>query len=112
MRKATSPCLDTFCRVDRLGLTVAGQRVGPDHSVLRCRPTTSPSPCPGCVGPGARHDVVVRRLAHVLFGWEPTILGWWFRVTGVCRVAGSGVTASRRRCSRGGSCRVTQSWWR
>ena len=74
MRNATPPCLDTFCRLDRLGLSVTAQRVEPDHTVLRCRPTTPPSPCPGCAGPGVRHDAVLRRLAHVPFGWKPTIL--------------------------------------
>lgn len=74
MRNATPPCLDRFCRLDRLGLSVTAQRVEPDHTVLRCRPTTPPSPCPGCGGPGVRHDAVLRRLAHVPFGWKPTIL--------------------------------------
>ena len=74
MRNATPPSLDTFCRLDRLGLTLTAQRVEPDHTVLRCRPTTPPSPCPGCATPGVRHDAVLRRLAHVPFGWKPTIL--------------------------------------
>ena len=74
MRNATSPCLDTFCRLDRLGLTVLSQHVEPDHSVLVCAPTTDPKPCPGCGGPGVRHDTVVRDLAHVPYGWKPTIL--------------------------------------
>ena len=74
MRNATPPCLDTFCRLDRLGLTVTAQRVEPDQTVLRCRPTTPASPCPGCAGPGVRHDAVLRRLAHVPYGWKPTLL--------------------------------------
>ncbi len=74
MRNATPPCLDTFCRLDRLGLTVTAQRVEPDHTVLRCRPTTTAEPCRGCGRDGARHDAVLRRLAHVPFGWKPTIL--------------------------------------
>ena len=74
VRNATPPCLDTFCRLDRLGLSVTAQRVEPDHTVLRCRPTTPPLPCPGCARPGVRHDAVLRRLVHVLFGWKPTIL--------------------------------------
>ena len=74
MRNATPPCLDTFCRLDRLGLSVTAQRVEPDHTVLRCRPTTPASPCPDCAAPGVRHDAVLRRLAHVPFGWKPTIL--------------------------------------
>lgn len=74
MRNATPPCLDTFCPLDRLGLSVTAQRVEPDHTVLRCRPTTPPLPCPGCARPGVRHDTVLRRLAHVPLGWKPTIL--------------------------------------
>lgn len=74
MRNATPPCLDTFCRLDRLGLSVMAQQVEPDHTVLRCRPTTLPSPCPSCGVPGVRHDAVLRRLAHVPLGWKPTIL--------------------------------------
>ena len=56
------------------GCPVTAQHVEPDHTVLRCRPTTPPLPCPGCARPGVRHDTVLRRLAHVLFGWKPTIL--------------------------------------
>ena len=108
MRNATPPCLDTFCRLDRLGLSVTAQRVEPDHTVLRCRPTTPPSPCPGCAGPGVRHDTVLRRLAHVPFGWKPTILEVVVLATGVGRVDGSGVTSSRRRRRRRGSCRGTR----
>ncbi|WP_300593414.1 ISL3 family transposase [Microbacterium sp.] len=74
MRNATPPCLDSFCRLDRLGLTVRDQIVHPDHSVLVCTPTTPAGPCPACAGPGSRHDTVVRKLAHVPFGWKPTIL--------------------------------------
>lgn len=74
MQNATSPCLDTFCRVDRLGLSVCQQIINADHSVLVCVPTTPATGCPSCGGPGLRHDTVVRRLAHVPFGWKPTIL--------------------------------------
>ncbi len=31
------PDLDVFCLLDRLGLTVTGQRVAEDHTVLECR---------------------------------------------------------------------------
>ena len=37
---------------------------------------------------------------------------WWFLATGAGRVDGSGVTASRRRRRRRGSCRVRRSCWR
>ena len=74
MRNATPPCLDSFCRLDRLGLSVTSQIIAEDHTVLICCPTTPASTCPGCGGRGARHDTVVRRLAHVPFGWKPTVL--------------------------------------
>lgn len=74
MSNATPPCLDQFCRLDRLGLSVMSQRVEPEHTVLTCVPTTAASPCPGCGHLGGRHDTVVRRVAHVPFGWHPTIL--------------------------------------
>jgi len=31
------PDLDAFCLIDRMGLTVTGQLVGEDHTVLACR---------------------------------------------------------------------------
>lgn len=74
MSHATPPCLDSFCRLDRLGLSVTSQLVEPDHTVLTCIPTTQPGSCPGCRNPGVRHDTVTRRLAHVPYGWKPTIL--------------------------------------
>ena len=56
MSHVTPPCLDSFCRLDRLGLTVTGQLVEPDHTVLTCVPTTAAVSCAGCDGPGARYD--------------------------------------------------------
>ena len=43
MRNATPPCLDTFCRLDRLGLSVTAQRVEPDHTVPLLSHDTSAS---------------------------------------------------------------------
>ncbi|RMB60240.1 ISL3 family transposase [Tessaracoccus antarcticus] len=74
MRNATPPCLDQFCRLDRLGLSVVAQRVEPGYTMLSCVPTTAPTSCPVCGQPGGRHDTVVRRVAHVPFRWKPTIL--------------------------------------
>ncbi|WP_092613847.1 ISL3 family transposase [Raineyella antarctica] len=70
----SSPCLDEFCRLDRLGLTVVGQQVAPDHTVLTCRVLQAGDRCPGCGGAGIAKDMVTRQLAHVPFGWWPTIL--------------------------------------
>ena len=64
MSHAISPCLDTFCCLDRLGLTVAAQQVESGRTVLCYRPTTPAPSCPDCAGPGLGHDVVLRRLAH------------------------------------------------
>jgi transposase len=39
VREPTFDCpdLDAFCLLDRLGLTVTGQHVTEDHTVLACR---------------------------------------------------------------------------
>ena len=74
------PDLDEFCLIDRLGLTVTGQLVGEDHTVLACRvlepddPLERDSWCGRCGVEGAARDTVLRRLAHVPMGWRPTVL--------------------------------------
>lgn len=45
-----SPDLDSFCRLDRLGLTVTGQRVDDDGAVLACR-VVEPDGCAMSVAP-------------------------------------------------------------
>ena len=74
VRNATPPCLDQFCRLDRLDLTVVAQEVLPSHSVLTCSVLSSGDRCPNCDDVGVLHDTVTRRLAHVPNGWWPTIL--------------------------------------
>jgi hypothetical protein len=68
------PDLDTFCRLDQLGLSVTGQQVHDDHAVLACRVVEPDDWCHACGAQGALRDTVVRRLAHVPLGWRPTIL--------------------------------------
>jgi hypothetical protein len=74
------PDLDAFCLLDRLGLTVTGQHVAEDHTVLRCRVLEPDDPverdcwCHCCGATGVPRDTVTRRLAHVPVGWRPTIL--------------------------------------
>jgi len=68
------PDLDSFCRLDRLGLSVTGQQVHDDHAVLRCRVLEPDDWCHECGCRGVPRDSVVRRLAHVPLGWRPTIL--------------------------------------
>jgi len=74
------PDLDAFCLIDRMGLTVTGQLVGEDHTVLACRvlepddPLERDSWCGRCGVEGAARDTVLRRLAHVPMGWRPTVL--------------------------------------
>ncbi|WP_092613880.1 ISL3 family transposase [Raineyella antarctica] len=70
----SAPSLDEFCRLDRLGLTVVGQQVAPDHTVLVCHVVAPGDLCPACGRRGDPRDSVTRRLAHVPFGWWPTIL--------------------------------------
>jgi transposase len=68
------PDLDSFCRLDRLGLSVTGQQVLEDHSVLACRVLEPDEWCHECGCQGVPRDSVVRELAHVPMGWRPTIL--------------------------------------
>jgi transposase len=68
------PDLDSFCRLDRLGLTVTGQQVGDERAVLRCRVLEADDWCRRCGAQGRLRDTVVRELAHVPFGWRPTVL--------------------------------------
>ena len=74
------PDLDSFCLIDRLDLTVTGQHVGTDHTVLACRVvepddvTERSCWCTRCGELGVPRDTVLRRLAHVPVGWRPTVL--------------------------------------
>ena len=87
------PDLDAFCLLDRLGLTVTGQHIAEDHTVLRCRVLEPDDPlerdcwCHRCGAVGAPRDTVIRRLAHVPVGWRPTVLPVAVRR---CRCAGCG----------------------
>ena len=70
----TCPDLDTFTGVDDLGLVITGQRLETGRAVLACR-VLEPDPwCRRCGSEGRVRDTVVRRLAHVPFGWRPTVL--------------------------------------
>jgi len=71
-----SPDLTTFCRLDKLGLVVVGQRLEPDRAVLECRVVAREDDpfCRGCGAEGAARGTVIRRLAHEPFGWRPTTL--------------------------------------
>ena len=71
------PDLDAFCRLDTLGLTVVGQQLDGSRAVLACQVREGLEQdrwCRGCGGAGRVRDSVVRRLAHVPFGWRPTVL--------------------------------------
>jgi len=70
----STPDLDSFCRLDRLGLSVTGQQVHDDHAVLACRVLEPDDWCHECGVRGAPRDTVQRELAHVPLGWRPTIL--------------------------------------
>ncbi len=69
-----APDLATFTRPDQLGLEVIGQLVEPDRAVLACRVVEPDDWCRRCGCQGRARDTVVRRLAHVPFGWRPTTL--------------------------------------
>ena len=110
MRNATPPCLDTFCRLDQLGLSVTCQRIESDHTVLCCHPTTPPSPCPGWGFVVTRSHVVwcMCLMAGNQRSWK-----WWYRVTNAGHVAGCGVMTSGLQPHRKENCHATrssQSW--
>lgn len=48
------PGLDSFCLLDRLGLTATGQYVRDEHAVLECR-VLEPDHCATSAAAGARH---------------------------------------------------------
>jgi len=70
------PDLNSFCRLDELGLLVVGQRLDADRAVLACRVVEGEFDgwCRRCGGEGAARDTVTRELAHEPFGWRPTTL--------------------------------------
>ena len=68
------PDLTTFTGLDSLGLEVTGQCIEADHAVLACRITGEDRWCRQCGGEGVVRDTVIRRLAHVPYGWHPTML--------------------------------------
>lgn len=74
------PDLTTFCRLDKLGLVVVGQRLEPDRAVLACRVLKADDNdgtegwCPRCRCAGRPRDTVTRELAHEPLGWRPTTL--------------------------------------
>jgi transposase len=69
-----SPDLDSFCLLDRLGLSVTGQHLDSDRAVLRCRVLAADDWCHECGSRGVARDSVTRELAHVPVGWRPTTL--------------------------------------
>ena len=68
------PDLSAFTGLDDLGLKVIGQRVGDDRTVLACKVVGEDRWYRQCGGEGVVRDTVVRRLAHVPYGWHPTML--------------------------------------
>jgi hypothetical protein len=60
----------TFCRLDDLGLDVAGQQPHPGRAVLPCRVAGPDDWCHARGCPGMPRDSVQRRLAHVPLGWR------------------------------------------
>ncbi|PWD94582.1 hypothetical protein DEJ38_07430 [Kocuria rosea] len=48
--KITAADLNTFARIDVLGLQALAQQVWPDKTVLFCKPVLPDSTCPSCGG--------------------------------------------------------------
>ena len=70
----TAANLDTFARVDVLGLEVQAQQVWPDKTILFCKPTLSDDTCPGCGRLGGWHDTFSRWFTHLPVGRAATKL--------------------------------------
>ncbi|MDD7541731.1 MAG: ISL3 family transposase [Mobiluncus porci] len=68
------PDLDSFCLLDRLGLRVEAQSVGPDRAVLACRLYRAESWCESCGASGVPRGTVGREWVHSPYGSRPTIL--------------------------------------
>ena len=68
------PDLTTFCRLEKLGLVVTGQRLERHRAVLACRVVDPDEWCRRCGCEGVPRDTVTRRLAHEPWGWRPTTL--------------------------------------
>ena len=100
----TTPDLTTFCRLDDLGLTLTGQHFEPELAALLCRPTEPNDWCHRCGCPGQLRDSGVRKLAHVPFGWRPTILQVRLRRYQCTDCGMCGVRTCRARRSRARAC--------
>lgn len=76
MSDATFSCpdLDTFCRLDELGLQAVGQQVTARRAVIECRVVADDDWCGRCGCQGVARGTVTRWLAHEPFGWRPTAL--------------------------------------
>ena len=104
----TGPDLTTFTGLDDLGLAATGQLLEPDRAVLACRVLEPDDWCRRCGCQGVPRDTVTRQLAHVPFGWRPTILLVTvrrYRCTGCSHVWRQDTTAAappRAKISRAG----------
>lgn len=68
------PDLNTFARLDGLGLSVIGQRLEPDRAVLACRVVEPDQWYRRCGSEGTARDTVMRRLANEPLSWRATRL--------------------------------------
>ena len=66
--------LATFCRLDGLGLVVAGRRLSRERATLLCRPVESDDWRHRCGCHGQPRGSVTCELARVPSGWRSTIL--------------------------------------
>jgi len=69
-----APDLTSFAGLEGLGLVAVGQRIEADRAVIACRVVDSDRACRECGQVGVVRDTLTRRLAHVPFGWRPTVL--------------------------------------
>ena len=70
----TAPDLAGFAGLDDLGLVVDGQCVTAQRAVVACHVAEADQWCHECGCWAVARDTVTRKLAHVPWGWRPTVL--------------------------------------
>lgn len=70
----TAGDVTAFANLDRLGLSVTGQRISPEEAVLTCDVVEADDYCHVCGTKARNVGTVKRRLSHEPFGARPTVL--------------------------------------
>src|SRR5699024_9680945 len=70
----STPDLESFCMLDRYGVTVTGQHTNHEQTALECRVIASDHFCRACVCQAKVRGSLVLQVTHVPMGWRPTQL--------------------------------------